>query len=87
LSRDPSVNAADLAAELGIENPRVRAQLVAFSKGGLLTPAAPMAGKRWYVRNDSPFWATCLTMMRHWAGQYADPEENLELPAKPPRER
>jgi hypothetical protein len=67
-SEDGVVNATDLSFELGMVNSRVRAQLLAFAEVGLLvlgtTPAEN--GKRWYVRQQSSFWATCIEMTSTW---------------------
>lgn len=67
-SHDDAVNATDLAAETGLINTRVRSQLLAFAEVGLLTEVPPTGGelKRWYVRQDSPFWKTCLDLHRKW---------------------
>ncbi|HEY1690339.1 MAG TPA: hypothetical protein VGF95_15905 [Solirubrobacteraceae bacterium] len=60
-SADGLVNATDLGAVLvGWPNNRIRAQLVALAKAGLLQ-AAPRngPGRVWYSREPSLFWEAC----------------------------
>ena len=66
-SPDGVVNATDLQWELRIANNRVRAQLVAFVDLGFLQPVSTEARKRYYVRLESPFWATCLELYGQWS--------------------
>jgi hypothetical protein len=67
LSEDKAVNATDLADELRLVNSRVRTQLLAFAKVELLSEM-PAGGelKRWYVRQDNPFWQSCLGLYLEW---------------------
>jgi hypothetical protein len=67
-SGDGVVNATDLAAETGLINSRVRAQLLALVEAKLLHEVPPTGGdrKRWYVRRDSPFWQACLDLYDKW---------------------
>jgi hypothetical protein len=67
LSQDKAVNATDLANELGLVNSRVRTQLLAFAEVGLLSET-PASGelKRWYLRQNSPFWQACLDLYLEW---------------------
>jgi hypothetical protein len=67
-SEDGIVNATDLSWELQVANPRVRSQLVALAEVGLLATEPPSGGKRWYVRQDSSFWKTCLELNERWNG-------------------
>jgi hypothetical protein len=67
-SADDAVNATDLAAETGLVNSRVRAQLLALTRADLLSEV-PQTGedlKRWYLRQESPFWQTCLDLYAKW---------------------
>jgi DNA-binding MarR family transcriptional regulator len=68
-SEDGSVNATDLGVELGMAQPRVRNQLVAFEKAGLLD-RMPKSGdvKQWFLRQKSPFWDLCQVLYRDWGG-------------------
>jgi len=81
-SKDGLVNATDLAAELGIVNNRIRAQLLAFVEVRLLSPAPPGPGKRWYVRAESGFWDTCQKLAEAWEKEYAENDS-----ARPDEER
>jgi hypothetical protein len=67
LSEDHAVNATDLADELRLVNSRVRTQLLAFAKVELLSEM-PGGGelKRWYVRQENPFWQFCLDLYLEW---------------------
>lgn len=67
-SHDSAVNATDLAKETGLINTRVRAQLLAFAEADLLSEIQPAGGelKRWYRRNDNPFWQACLDLHDAW---------------------
>lgn len=68
LSPDGLVNATDLQAELGLAQSRVRSQLVTMTNAGLLV-ALPRAGfKRWYERQESTFWRSCLDLYEEWRG-------------------
>ena len=66
-SEDGLVNATDIAASLGLANPRVRAQLLAFTEAELLSPDSGADVKRWYVRKDSPLWQACLDLVEEWS--------------------
>ncbi len=68
-SKDGAVNATDLGLELGIAQPRVRNQLVALEKAGLLD-RMPKSGdlKQWFLRSESPFWDVCLVLYEDWGG-------------------
>lgn len=68
-SEDGLVNATDLGLELGIAQPRVRNQLVALEKAGLLD-RMPRSGdvKQWFLRRESPFWDACLVLYKDWGG-------------------
>jgi hypothetical protein len=66
-STDGMVNATDLSSELSVANSRVRSQLVALSEAGLLVAEPPTTGKRWYLRQESPFWACCLWLNEAWS--------------------
>ncbi len=68
-SEDGVVNATELALELGIAQPRVRNQLVALEKAGLLD-RMPKSGdvKQWFLRCESPFWDVCLVLYEDWGG-------------------
>lgn len=68
-SEDGAVNATDLSWELRIANNRVRSQLLALRDLGFLDEAAPQAGKRWYVRRESPFWEFCEQLYDEWGGR------------------
>lgn len=67
LSPDGLVNATDLARELDLENPRVRAQLLALVDQGLLQQGPVEAGKRWYLRQESFFWEACIRFIEQWS--------------------
>lgn len=66
-SEDKMVNATDLGLELGIAQPRVRNQLIALEKAGLLD-RIPKSGdvKQWFRRRESPFWKACLVLYEDW---------------------
>jgi hypothetical protein len=67
LSEHGAVNATDLADELGLVNSRVRTQLLAFAEVELLSEIPPAGElKRWYLRQDSPFWQACLDLYLEW---------------------
>jgi DNA-binding transcriptional ArsR family regulator len=68
-SRDGLVNATDLGLALGIAQPRVRNQLVALERAGLLD-RMPKSGdvKQWFRRRSSPFWDVCLVLYKDWGG-------------------
>jgi predicted ArsR family transcriptional regulator len=66
-SPDGVVNATDLSWELHIANNRVRAQLVALTELGLLTPGPADDRKKWYVRRPSSFWQTCVDLHEAWS--------------------
>lgn len=68
-SEDGMVNATDLGLELGIAQPRVRNQLIALEKAGLLA-RMPRSGdvKQWFRRGDSRFWSVCLVLYEDWGG-------------------
>ena len=67
LGEDAAVNATDLAAEIGLANSRVRAQLLAFADAGLLSRVEPGGElKRWYRRENNPFWQSCLALYLEW---------------------
>jgi hypothetical protein len=68
-SDDGLVNATDLGLELGIAQPRVRNQLIAFERAGLLS-RMPKSGavKLWFQRRTSPFWDVCLVLYEDWGG-------------------
>lgn len=66
-SEDGLVNATDLGLALGIAQPRVRNQLVALEKAGLLD-RMPKSGdvKQWFRRRSSRFWDVCLVLYEDW---------------------
>jgi hypothetical protein len=67
LSPDGAVNATDLAKVTGLANNRVRNQLLVMAAAGLLAEMPPGGEhKRWYVRQDSPFWQACLDLYEKW---------------------
>jgi DNA-binding transcriptional ArsR family regulator len=68
-SEDGLVNATDLGLELGIAQPRVRSQLIALEKAGLLD-RMPKSGdvKQWFQRRESPFWSVSLVLYEDWGG-------------------
>jgi predicted transcriptional regulator len=66
---DGWVNATKLAAELGIVNNRVRAQLVALTEAGLLEASPPDDRVRWYLRKESPFWDLCSALALDWGDE------------------
>lgn len=68
-SEDGMVNATDLGSALGIAQPRVRSQLVALEKAGLLA-RMPRAGdmKQWFQKRESCFWNVCLMLYEDWGG-------------------
>lgn len=68
-SEDGLVNATDLGLELGIAQPRVRNQLVALERAGLLV-RMPKSGdvRQWFQRRESPFWNVCLVLYEDWRG-------------------
>jgi hypothetical protein len=67
-SPDGVVNATDLSWQLKLANNRVRAQLLTLAEVGLLQ-ASPdrSAGKRFYIRLDSPFWDVCVAFATEWS--------------------
>lgn len=65
-SEDGVVNATDLHWDLHLSHSRVRSQLVALTKFGLLTEGPDDEKKRWYVRQESPFWDLCLDWVKRW---------------------
>jgi DNA-binding transcriptional ArsR family regulator len=68
-SEDGLVNATDLGLELGIAQPRVRSQLIALEKAGLLDRMAKSGDvKLWFQRRESPFWSVCLVLYEDWRG-------------------
>jgi hypothetical protein len=70
LGDDRAVNATDLADELGLVNSRVRTQLLAFAEIELLTEVQVSGElKRWYVRQDSPFWQACIDLYVEWVAK------------------
>jgi hypothetical protein len=71
-SEDGAVNATDLASELDLPNPRVRAQLLAFAEAGLLTPHVKGPGKHWYLRAPSMYWAACHALMEDRLDEHDD---------------
>lgn len=66
LSFDGLVNATDLQEELGLAQSRVRNQLVAMTKAKLLVLFPNTDVKRWYRREESPFWQSCLDLYDDW---------------------
>lgn len=70
-SADGLVNATDLARQIGIENNRVRAQLLALVKAGMLSEAGQGAGKRWYQRREHEYWETCDRLIEAWSKDFA----------------
>jgi hypothetical protein len=65
-SPDGLVNATDLQWELKIANNRIRAQLVTLADLELLQAPPPDTRKRYYMRIESPFWETCLSLYEQW---------------------
>jgi hypothetical protein len=63
---DGLVNATDLHEELRLAHPRVRSQLVALAEVGLLADAPMKDVKKWYLRQESPFWGTCRHLAHEW---------------------
>jgi DNA-binding transcriptional ArsR family regulator len=60
------VHAQELANELGISPPRVRAQLRAFTDAGLMR-LMPREGQIvYYERLDDPFWHAALDLRAAW---------------------
>jgi predicted transcriptional regulator len=64
LSKDGVVNATDLALELELPNSRVRAQLVALARGGLLRAQPSISGKHMYARVETPLWEACIDLIQ-----------------------
>lgn len=66
-SPDGVVNATDLHEEIGLAQSRVRNQLVAMAEARLLVVASSSTDvKRWYRREDSPFWQLCCSLYDEW---------------------
>lgn len=65
-SPDGLVNATDLQNEIGLVQSRVRNQLVALAEAELLTALPDGDVKRWYRREPSPFWQSCLDLYDDW---------------------
>jgi DNA-binding transcriptional ArsR family regulator len=67
------VHAQELADQLGISPPRVRAQLLAFVDAGVMT-VLPRSGLiQNYERLDDPFWSFVSEVMRSWHQRSAGP--------------
>ncbi|HVD41990.1 MAG TPA: hypothetical protein VNC16_13430 [Solirubrobacterales bacterium] len=66
LSPDGLVNATDLQWEIEIVQNRVRNQLVALARVGLLTKFPQRGGKAWYKRVDSSLWGAALDLYEDW---------------------
>lgn len=60
------VNATQLAAEIGMVNTRVRAQLMALVDAGLLKGSLTSDRVRWYERRESAFWALVAELHDEW---------------------
>ncbi len=72
-SDDGMVNATDLEHEIGLINSRVRAQLRALVKVGLLSEVdTGQDKKRWYIRSDSSFWQACQDLYTDWTRSEAE---------------
>lgn len=68
-NEDELVNATDLVSTLdGLQNNRVRAQLIALKDAGLLELAPQLGdGRRvQYIRQPSTFWDACLDLYELW---------------------
>jgi hypothetical protein len=60
------VHAQELADELGISPPRVRAQLLAFVDGGLMHVLPRSGLVQNYERLQDPFWAAVVELVAVW---------------------
>jgi chromosomal replication initiator protein len=72
-----AVNATDLAEVLaGWPNNRIRAQLVALARVGLLQsmPRDDDSGKIWYRRMPAHFWGACIELVELWGAGDGRPE-------------
>lgn len=65
-SKDGLVNATDLQWALRLSHSRVRSQLVAMAEFGLLAEVSIGDQKRWYLRQESPFWNLCIDWVERW---------------------
>jgi DNA-binding transcriptional ArsR family regulator len=62
------VHAQELADDLGISPPRVRAQLLAFVEAELMTVLPREGLKQNYEKLDDPFWDLVPTLVHSWGG-------------------
>jgi len=66
-SPDGMVNATDLQEAIGMAQSRVRNQLVALARVGLLVKFPQPGGKTWYRRVDSSIWGAGLSLYEEWS--------------------
>lgn len=60
------VHAQELADDLGISSPRVRAQLLAFAEAGLLHILPRTGLVQNYERLEDPFWSAAVELVAAW---------------------
>lgn len=65
IAREPEaiVNGDELANQLTIAPNRVRAQLLAFTEAGFLSPVPRVDRRVYYERRASPFWDLVLAVL------------------------